>query len=193
MPVVPYSLSIVLAYLIGSISAAWIVGRIAGNIDMRNEPDGRISAAAVHQKLGLAPFAMVVILDVAFALVAVLIAGLLTENSTNIMMLAGAAAVAGHNWSVFLKFKGGQGATAILGALAGVLAWQAVYPLAIAGILLLATHKSTLSTAVGLIGSSGILIIQNGLGLVSAFPLLLFCLMLIKKYQMARNTRIAGP
>ena len=55
---------IVLAYLIGSISSACVIAYIFGGIDMRSEPDGRISAAEVHRKLGKLPFALTVLGDI---------------------------------------------------------------------------------------------------------------------------------
>jgi glycerol-3-phosphate acyltransferase PlsY len=189
---IPSLLSIVISYFLGSISSAYIIGRIAGNMDMRTEePDGRISASAVYQKLGLLPFALVVILDTSLSFVAVLIAGTLTDSFT-IMVIAGLTAVVGHNWSIFLKFKGGLGATAILGALSAVIAWQISYALVIAGIVFVTTHKSGLSTAFGLVGSSGALMFQNGVDLIAMYPLLLFSLMLLKKYQVARSVRQVG-
>lgn len=72
-------LGIALAYVIGSISTACIIGRLAGNLDIRKEPDGRISAAAVYQKLGLFPFACVVIMDIALAMLAIMVAKVFTD------------------------------------------------------------------------------------------------------------------
>lgn len=105
-------LSIPLAYLLGSISSTYIVGRLVGNVDMRTEDDGRISAAAMYRRFGLIPFLVVVIMDMGMAALAVIIAKMLTE-SLEIVLVAGFATVVGHNWSVFLRFKGGLGATAI--------------------------------------------------------------------------------
>jgi glycerol-3-phosphate acyltransferase PlsY len=104
--------SIILAYLIGSVSSACIVAYLFGRIDIRSEPDGRVSAAEVHHRLGKFPFALTVLGDVLLPLAAVYLAGVLT-GSINVMMMAGFAAVVGHNWSVMIKFKGGLGATAI--------------------------------------------------------------------------------
>jgi acyl phosphate:glycerol-3-phosphate acyltransferase len=180
-------LSIAIAYLLGSISSANIVGRLAGNIDMRNEPDGRISASAIYCRMGVVPFAIVIIMDVCFAAGAVVIARMLT-NSLLITIFSGIATVAGHNWSVYQKFKGGLGATAILGALAVILTWQILYGLAVGGIVLFITHRPGLSTTIAIFGISGTILIQNGIGLLAAYPLMLYILMVIKKLQVARLT-----
>ena len=89
-------LSVPLAYLLGSISSTYIVGRLLGNVDMRTEGDGRISATAVYRRLGLIPSLVVVIVDMVMAALAVIIAAMLTE-SLEIVLVAGFAAVVGHN------------------------------------------------------------------------------------------------
>src|SRR4030042_2340697 len=94
-----------------------------GKISVLQEVVGRISAAAVHRKLGVVPFVLVVIMDVGAGVLAVLIAKMLTESLIAVL-IAGFAAVVGHNWSVFLKFKGGLGATRIWGVLVCLVWWQ---------------------------------------------------------------------
>ena len=132
-----FLLSIVLAYLIGSISSACVIGRLAGNLDMRKEIDGRISASAVYQKLGRFAFACTVIMDIALAILAILVAKAFTD-STVIIAISGIAAVCGHNWSLFLKFRGGVGATAIFGVCLMLVTWPMIYGLACAGLVLVA-------------------------------------------------------
>jgi glycerol-3-phosphate acyltransferase PlsY len=182
--------SILLAYLIGSIPSACIIGYTFGRIDMRSEPDGRISASTVHRKLGMFPFMATAFLDIVLAGSAVLLAKSLT-GSTNVMMMAGFAAVVGHNWSVLIKFKGGQGATAIAGVLFVLLPWQMIYILVIAALVMLLSHKAGLSTIIAL-GTSPVMIwAQDGFSALVFFPVLLLCPMLLKKYQMTRETSIA--
>ena len=181
---------IVLAYLIGSVSAACIVAYIFGGIDMRSEQDGRVSAAAVHSKLGKLPFALTALLDILLSASAVLLASFLT-GSMDVMMLAGFASVLGHNWSILLRFKGGLGATAIAGVLFVLLAWQMVYVLMIAALVMLLSHKSGLSTVFGIVSSPLIIWAQNGFSALVFFPILLLSLMLLKKYQVTRETSIA--
>jgi glycerol-3-phosphate acyltransferase PlsY len=181
----------VLGYLIGSIPSAYIIGRLMGKIDLRREGDGRISAAAVHRSLGLVPFLLVVIMDVGEGAVAVLIARMLTDSLVA-TMIAGFAAVVGHDWSVFLKFKGGLGATTTCGVLLALVWWQTLVGAAVAGIFLFFMRKkSGLSTAILISGVSLILLgqylFQNGPLILVFYPLILILLMILKKFQ----TRIA--
>jgi glycerol-3-phosphate acyltransferase PlsY len=183
--------SLVLAYLIGSISSACIIAYLFGRVDMRSEPDGRISAAEVYRKLGKLPFALTVLLDILLAGSAVLLARSLT-GSNYVMMIAGFAAVIGHNWSLLIKFKGGQGATAIGGVLFVLIPWTMVYILGIAALIMLLSHRSGLSSIIALVTSPIIIWAQNGFSALVFFPILLLCLMLLKKYHIARETRIPG-
>ena len=105
-----------IAYLLGSIPSAFIVAKYYGKIDIRDEPDGRISAAAVHRRVGLLPFLVVVIMDIGKAALAVLAAQWLNAEPL-VVMLAGVVAIAAHQWSMYLKFQGGLGSTAMGGGL----------------------------------------------------------------------------
>jgi acyl phosphate:glycerol-3-phosphate acyltransferase len=179
-------LCIPLGYFLGSINAASIIAWIIGRIDMRKEPDGRVSASEVHNKLGLVPFFLVVLFDALFAMAAVLIANYISHGNKNIMMLAGLAALAGHNWSMFIKFKGGQGATAMLGILIALVTWQLFVGLTVGFIVILITHRSGLATVLCLSSITITLLIDQGLGILPIYPLLLLSLQLLKRYQMKR-------
>lgn len=180
--------SIIIAYLVGSIPSTVIVGWAMGNRDMRSEPDGRVSPSAVFHTLGMLPFLITVAMDMSFAATAVLTARLLNDSSS-IVLLAGCAAVAGHNWSPFLKFKGGLGATAICGVLLTIVFWQIWYGLAAGAIVLFATHKSGLSTLITIVTTSAVIFTQTHSGVLTIFPITLLLLMLIKRAQVARASK----
>jgi glycerol-3-phosphate acyltransferase PlsY len=184
------TIAVVLGYLLGSIPSAYIIGRLMGKIDVRQEGDGRISASAVHKRLGVVPFVLVVIMDVGEGALAVLIAQLLTD-SLIVVLITGFVAVAGHNWSVFLKFKGGLGATTTYGVLVCLVWWQFLAVAAVAFILFLIIRKSGLSTAVLIIGLSIVLLAQNLLQnkplILVIYPIILILLMVLKRFQIGRT------
>ena len=157
---------------------------------MRSEPDGRISAAAVFRRIGLFPFLCVVLMDISLVVLVVIIAKVLT-HTPNIMMLAGFAAVIGHNWSIFIGLRGGLGATAIFGALVAVIPLQVCFGLICGGIIWLLTSRPSVGTAVGILIVSGTSFLQMGMGTLVMYPLMLFFLMLLKQFQVARVTRTA--
>lgn len=181
-------LSILIAYIIGSISSAYVVGKLVAKYDMRGERDGNISAAAVYQKFGLVPFILVVLMDISLAVCAVTIAKVLTD-SRDVMMLAGIATVIGHNWSLFLKFKGGLGATAIGGVLGTLVLQQLLLGLGVAVIVFFITFKPGLSTVAAIIGTSTAVWIQTGFGTMVLVPLGLLALMIIKRTQLTSPER----
>jgi glycerol-3-phosphate acyltransferase PlsY len=184
------AIAVVLGYLLGSIPAAYIIGRLMGKIDVRQEGDGRISASAVHGKLGVLPFLLVVVMDVGEGVLAVLIAQLLTD-SLIVVLITGFVAVAGHNWSVFLKFKGGLGATTIWGVLVCLVWWQFLAVATVVFISFLITRKSGLSTAILIIALSIVLLVQylfqNAPLILAPYPLILILLMVLKRFQISRT------
>jgi len=144
------------ALLLGSIPSAYIVAKVNGKVDIRDEPDGKISAAAVYRRVGLLSFIIVVCMDIGKAALAVLITQWL-KASPQLVMLAGAAAVAGHQWSMFLRFQGGRGATVIAGVLVAVCTLPMLIGAAIAGVLAWRTKNSTYSFAAGMLMISAVL------------------------------------
>ena len=180
-------LSVAAGYLLGSISSTWIVMKVFAKQNVRCGADGTISPALVYYKLGKLAFMLATLMDVTFAVTAVLLAKALT-HSTSIAMLAGLAAMSGHNWSVYLHFKGGQGATAMGGAILAVMFVPLCFGLVAAAITSYFTHKSSISTAVGVLTISLVAFIQNGFSTFAIYPLSLFSLMIIKRLQLARAT-----
>ncbi len=160
-----------IALLLGSIPSAYIVAKLYGKTDIRDEPDGKISAAAVYRRVGLLSFIIVVVMDIGKAALAVLIAQWL-KAAPQWVMLAGALAVAGHQWSMFLRFQGGRGATAIAGVLVAACTVPTLIGAAIAGVLAWKTKNSTYSFAVGMIMISAVLFTMQWSD-VTAPPLLI--------------------
>ena len=103
------------SYLIGSIPSGLIIGKLR-RVDIREYGSGNIGTTNVLRTLGAKYGAIVLIADVLKGVIAVVLARYIIETPTG-EMAAGFAAVAGHDWSVFLKFKGGRGVATSLGAL----------------------------------------------------------------------------
>lgn len=186
-----YSLLIIpLAYLIGSISSTCIISHLSNSFNPKSASDGRISAAAVYRKMGRFPFVITVIMDIGVAALAVGVAKILTA-SAEIQLAAGLAAVTGHNWSVFLKFKGGLGATSIAGVLLCFVPIQFLSGLVVAGIIFVIIRRPGLSTLIAIAATSSILFIQNAPVSLSVYPVTLFLLMLIKRWQADGAAKLA--
>jgi glycerol-3-phosphate acyltransferase PlsY len=143
-------IAILVAYLLGSIPSAYIIAKYNGKIDIRDEADGHISAAAVYRRVGLLSFIVVVVMDIGKAALAVLITQWLGASALFIM-LAGVAAIASHQWSPFLRFQGGLGATTIAGVLISVATIPTLIGAAVAAVLVGKTKKSSFSFGIGIL------------------------------------------
>ena len=114
-------LSIIVSYLIGSIPTAYITGKLYRGIDIRQYGSGNIGATNVFRVLGKIPGIIVLVIDIAKGLVATaFVANLFGLTQVFSYVLVGLAVVSGHNWTVFLKFKGGKGMATSLGVLIGL-------------------------------------------------------------------------
>ncbi len=172
-------LVIAIAYLLGSIPSAYIVGRLLKGLDIREVGDGRLGAAATYRRVGLAGGIIVGLTDLAKGAAAVLLAQFL-ELPLPIVLLAGLAVVVGHNWSIFLHFKGGKGALTIYGVLASLMFWQLLIALALGGIFYLITHKTGMSTGILLGFLSLINLITGSLILFIILPIFIPLPMVLK-------------
>ncbi|WP_350342457.1 glycerol-3-phosphate 1-O-acyltransferase PlsY [Proteinivorax tanatarense] len=110
---------IIVSYIIGSVSFAYIVSKLHSGIDIRNYGSGNAGATNVHRVLGIKAFAAVSILDILKGYFAVAIAISLFDNELLIIFSA-LAVIIGHNWPIFLNFKGGKGIASTLGVIAAL-------------------------------------------------------------------------
>jgi len=103
------------SYFVGSISPAYAFGRSMKGIDLRLVGSGNLGARNAGRELGAAVGVAVWVLDMAKGALPAVSARRLALPP-EICVAAGAAAVAGHNWPVFLGFRGGRGASTAMGA-----------------------------------------------------------------------------
>lgn len=87
-------------------------------LDIRQHGSKNAGATNTLRVLGRGPAAIVLVLDALKGSIAVLIAMQLTAGEPKWMMAAGLLAIIGHNWSIFLKFKGGKGIATTIGVVA---------------------------------------------------------------------------
>ncbi len=106
---------LVSAYLIGSIPTAYIFGRLLKGIDIRQFGSGNIGATNTFRIIGRVPGLIVLAIDILKGFICVsYIADLFLYISPAARpelykVVVGMAVIAGHNWTLFLKFKGGKG------------------------------------------------------------------------------------
>ncbi len=103
------------SYVIGSISPAYILGRSVRGIDLRNVGSRNLGARNAARALGRPIGVTVWVLDMAKGAAAVTLS-IRLGASLPLAVACGAAAVCGHNWPVFHGFRGGHGASTVMGA-----------------------------------------------------------------------------
>jgi len=109
-------LVVILGYILGSIPTAYIAGRLLGGGDIRRMGDGNVGARNAYHELGHRAGIFVFFLDATKGALPVLVAQ--SAGVPQVMVLAtGAATVIGHNWPVFLGFRGGRGEATSIGIL----------------------------------------------------------------------------
>ena len=114
---------VIVSYLIGAIPTGLIVVRWLSGEDIRRHGSGNIGTVNVLRVAGLATAIVVLAVDIVKGLVPVLLA-VRVGAPVSVVVLGGLAAIAGHNWSVFLRFQGGKGIATSFGVLLG-LSWPA--------------------------------------------------------------------
>ena len=109
-------LIVLLGYLLGSIPTAYIAGRLFKGRDIRQMGDGNMGAANAFRQLGAKAGIGVFFVDAGKGALAILIAQAAFLPLV-VILLTGLAAVIGHNWSVFIGFRGGRGESTTIGVL----------------------------------------------------------------------------
>lgn len=167
---------VVLGYLLGSIPFGYILGRRQAKVDVREYGSGRTGATNVLRTAGRKSALLVATLDVVKGVLAVVFAGLIVGEGYLVVgnfglgslvaqALAALAAVAGHIWPVFLKFRGGRGVAPFFGGLVALCPIAAIFGGEIIIIGAGLTRFVSLGSIAGAVGSYAILVpltIMNG-------------------------------
>lgn len=166
-----------LAYLLGAIPFALIFGWLMGKIDITKHGSGNIGGTNVLRTVGTRAAIAVVILDLGKAFLAVWLAKIIMRNDITpiiaefpnwqvAQVLAAIMVMVGHNWSVYIKFRGGKGVATYFGS------WFAIHPPSalFGGIIVIITALLTRYVSMGsILGALGIMILMIVLAIVNDF------------------------
>jgi len=144
-------IAVIIAYLLGSIPSAYIITRLATGKDIRQLGGGNVGARNVFREVGLWAAIIVGVFDVGKGAAAVAIAGWLLDAPLFFILAAGLAVVAGHIWSIYLKFTGGNGLATSLGVLSVLMTRELLITLAITVLLIVITRNTVLSVNISLL------------------------------------------
>lgn len=137
----------IISYLLGNISFAYILGKIFTKKDVRDYGSGNAGATNAIRAFGKKIGAMVFIGDVLKGVVAVLIGRSLGETG---MYLAGAMVIIGHNWPVFLNFKGGKGVATTIGVMIIASPFVTLICFVLGIVVIIATRTVSLGSILGM-------------------------------------------
>ena len=180
-------LAVALGYLLGSIPFGLVLTRLAGKGDVRSIGSGNIGATNVLRTGSRVLAALTLILDCLKATAAVVIAQRLFGPET--APVAGAGALIGHLYPVWLRFRGGKGVATLLGVLIPLL-WQAALVYAILWVLLLATVR--ISSVAGTVAAASAPVVAAILRSSLFAMLLAFALLVVWKHRSNIARLIAG-
>jgi len=116
---IDYLIFAVVAYLLGSIPSALVVGKIGFNIDVREHGSGNLGATNAFRVLGVKAGSIVVIADILKGTVATILPTLIFSADVHPLII-GLFAVIGHTYPIFANFKGGKAVATSGGIFLGI-------------------------------------------------------------------------
>lgn len=159
-------LLVLASYLVGSFPSGFAFGKLVRGVDVRRYGSGNIGAANALRTLGPQAFAAVFLTDFVKGLLPVVIAGLVWPSPTA-QVVAGLGAVAGHNWSIFLRGAGGRGVSTGIGGLFGMCWPVAALVTLVTVSVMLKSRYISLGSVVGAAFALPAMAIAVGLGLAN--------------------------
>ncbi|MFB0557010.1 MAG: glycerol-3-phosphate 1-O-acyltransferase PlsY [Dehalococcoidia bacterium] len=163
MIIAKFIAAVIIAYLLGSIPFGLIIGKLKGSVDVRKYGSGKTGATNVMRTVGTKFGILTMILDVVKAAGAVVLAGVIIDSGALTIgsiplhqmaqVTAGLAAVAGHNWPIFARFKGGRGVTAYFGTLFVIYPPAAIFGVEVLAISALRSRHMSLGSILGVLAA----------------------------------------
>jgi glycerol-3-phosphate acyltransferase PlsY len=154
---------VVIAYLLGSIPFGLIIGKLKSGVDIREQGSGKTGATNLMRVAGTKLGFFALVLDVVKATAAVILATIIIDRDSGVLTVgavsvywqyvaqvaAGLAAVVGHNWPVFAKFRGGRGVAAYFGTLFALFYPAGIFGAEVLAIAALRSRHMSLGSLLG--------------------------------------------
>ena len=177
---------VIFSYLLGSIPFAYIAARILRGIDIRKVGDRNVGAANAYREIGPAAGWAVLVADALKGATAVLVTRTVAPEPTT-AFLAGLAVVAGHNWPVYIGFKGGRGESTTIGVLIVLLPYAMLILLAICLVPFLITRNTMLAGAILFAPLWLVALLMGASGSLIAYSIGLPCLVGLTHFLTTRH------
>lgn len=134
-----YVLALIAAYLVGAIPTAYVVGK-RRNIDITRHGSGNVGGTNAMRVMGVGPGVAVALSDFLKAAVPTYLATQVAGIATWQVLSIAAATVIGHNWSVYIGFRGGKGIACTIGVSAVLYTPILLASLAVAALVMYLTR-----------------------------------------------------
>lgn len=147
--------AVIIGYLMGSIPVGLLIVKATTGKDLREVESGRTGGTNAFRAAGFGVGLATALLDAAKAAIAVWIARSLSTDANVIPVLAGLAAILGHNYSIFLaerdekgrwRLRGGAGAMPALGGAVGLWAWTFPFVFVVGALVLFTLGMASVAT-----------------------------------------------
>jgi glycerol-3-phosphate acyltransferase PlsY len=145
---VTIALWIVASYLLGATPTSYIAGRLGRGIDLREHGSKNLGATNVYRILGWAYAIPVAIIDVAKGVIPVALFGHWAHGPEWLPVTLGGAAVVGHMFSPYVRFKGGKGVATAAGVFIALAPWAFAVALPVWGLALWVTGYVSISSII---------------------------------------------
>ena len=144
-------LVIISSYLIGSVPNAYIMGRLLKGIDIREYGSRNVGATNVFRVVGRGPGILTLVLDILKGFAVVYLVGFMSlpANPELVKIVAGFSVIAGHNWTVFLRFKGGKGVATSVGVFLALTPVSTAIAFLLFAVVFAASKKVSLGSLTG--------------------------------------------
>ena len=141
--------ALLLSYMLGSLPSGLWLGLWFRGIDIREEGSKNIGATNTMRVLGKPLGATALCFDILKGIVPVVFFARLSPEDTWLPMACGAAAVLGHSFSLFLRFRGGKGVATSTGVFLGLATWPALIAIGIFAVIVAATRMVSAGSVTG--------------------------------------------
>jgi len=206
MMLAKFAAVVIMGYLIGAIPIGYLLTRRQAKVDVTAYGSGKVGATNVLRTAGRKSAVMVAGMDILKGVLAVVLAGLIVGRGYLVVgnfgfgtlvaqVLAALAAVVGHNWSIFLGFKGGRGVATFFGGLVALCPIAAIVGGEIIVIGAGLTSYVSLGSIAGVVGAYAILVpltIMNGFPLEYLFYTLVGSVIIIVMHRDNIGRLMAG-
>jgi glycerol-3-phosphate acyltransferase PlsY len=144
---IPISLG---AYLLGSLPTGYLVVRLVKGIDIRQVGTKNVGALNTYQQVGVWGGLLVLFVDAGKGALAVLVPGWIGAPEW-VLFLTTPLVVVGHNWTVFLRFRGGKGAATIFGISLALVLVPTIITIVPVALVIFLTRNVVTGAAVGFV------------------------------------------